>query len=65
MERFITFITFFWAHSSFRTVIVKNLVAHKLRNRKTALMYSLSLGFALFLNVTLNLELNNLNYATE
>ena len=62
MERFITSIFFFWTGSAFRTVIVKNLVAHKLRNRKTALMYALSLGFVLFLNVTLNLELNNLSY---
>ena len=64
-EKIFARIFFFWTSSSFRSLILKNLVAHKLRNRQTAIMYSLSLGFVLFINVFLSLELNNLAYVSE
>jgi len=65
VERFVTQLFFFWTSSSFRTIILKNLVAHKVRNRQTALMYSLSLGFIIFITVSLNQEINNVAYQIQ
>ena len=65
VERFVTQLFFFWTSSSFRTIILKNLVAHKIRNRQTALMYSLSLGFIIFITTSLNQEINNVAYQIQ
>lgn len=40
--------------------IKKNLVAHRLRNRKTAIAYATSLGFVIFLAVALSVEIRTL-----
>jgi len=65
MERFVTNIFFFWQKPTFRSIILKNLVAHKIRNRKTSVMYALSLGFVIFLVVSLNLQLDNMGYMRQ
>jgi len=65
VERFVTQIFFFWTKESFRTLILKNLIAHKVRNRQTALMYSLSLGFIIFITVSLNQEVSNIAYQIQ
>ena len=38
-------------------LILKNLTAHKLRNKMTSIIYSLALGFIIFLIVSYNLQL--------
>jgi len=65
VERFVTQIFFFWTKESFRTLILKNLIAHKIRNRQTAIMYSLSLGFIIFITVSLNQEISNIAYQIQ
>jgi hypothetical protein len=37
--------------------VVKNLVTHRVRNRKTAIMFAVSLGFILFITMAFQLEL--------
>ena len=44
------------------SLVVKNLTAHKLRNKKTSIMYALNLGFIIFLSVSVNVELAGLSY---
>jgi hypothetical protein len=39
-----------------RTVASKNLGAHRPRNRKTAVLYSLSLAFIVFINTAYNVQ---------
>jgi hypothetical protein len=41
----------FFEKKSVRIVVSKNLIAHKERNQMTALMFSLTLGFIIFLNI--------------
>jgi len=65
MERLITMTCFFWTKASFRDLIMKNLVAHKIRNRQTAIMYSLSLGFVVFLMVALHQQLNTMAFSVQ
>ena len=41
----VTKLLFFWEHKAIQILILKNLIAHKLRNYSTALVYALSLSF--------------------
>lgn len=43
-------------------LVLKNLMAHRLRNRKTSIMYSLALGFVIFITVVVRIELDSLIY---
>ena len=51
VERIVVKVLLCFSSQSFRDLVVKNLVTHKLRNRKTATMYALTLGFVIFLVV--------------
>uniref|UniRef100_A0A7S4JAS7 ABC3 transporter permease C-terminal domain-containing protein n=1 Tax=Guillardia theta TaxID=55529 RepID=A0A7S4JAS7_GUITH len=57
VEYVITNIFFWWSESSMRTTLHKNLIAHRTRNRKTTLMYSLSLAFVVFVIVLLSMQI--------
>lgn len=48
----------FFESSSIRLTVLKNLVAHRDRNRMTALVFSLTLGFILFLNIVARIPFN-------
>jgi len=51
IERFLVGVFFFWELSSIPKIVLKNLVAHRIRNRKTTVMYALSLAFIIFITV--------------
>eukprot|EP00033_Pygsuia_biforma_P002404 GCRY01002662.1.p1 GENE.GCRY01002662.1~~GCRY01002662.1.p1 ORF type:complete len:716 (-),score=198.86 GCRY01002662.1:316-2358(-) len=51
--------------AAIRRVVVKNLVVHRVRNRKTSIMYSLSLGFIIFISVSFRLQIQSFVYSTE
>ena len=38
-------------------MVTKNLTAHKLRNKMTSIIYSIALGFIIFLIVVYNLQI--------
>lgn len=48
----------FWEKKSMKLMITNNLKAHKIRNRHTALIYALALGFIIFLVVAYKLEID-------
>eukprot|EP00760_Papus_ankaliazontas_P035632 PhM_4_TR7943/c0_g1_i1/m.53665 len=64
LERGITALCFFWEKRAIRKLIIKNLIAHRLRNRKTTLMYSLSLAFILFITVMFNIQIESFKFLT-
>ena len=49
VEILLTYIFLFWEKSSMRQMIFKNLTAHKLRNKMTSIIFSISIGFVIFL----------------
>lgn len=57
IQKAIVNIFFFWAQTANKIIILKNLTAHRIRNRKTTLMYSLSVGFFILVDVGLKIEL--------
>jgi hypothetical protein len=54
----ITYIFLFWERTVMRRLLSKNLVAHKRRNKLTAIIYTLTLACVIFLVTALNLELD-------
>ncbi|KAL0491062.1 hypothetical protein AKO1_009747 [Acrasis kona] len=64
IEFCVTFLFFFWENVAVREMVVKNLVAHRERNRKTTIMFALSLGFIIFISVSVDLQLNTVRYQT-
>jgi ABC-type antimicrobial peptide transport system permease subunit len=63
IEKAILYGFFFWESSTVFLLIKKNLVAHRLRNRKTTLMFTMSLGFIIFLSVTFTILIVSIEYA--
>ena len=55
LEVILTYLCLFWEKKSMRKLVLNNLMAHKMRNRLTAIIYSLALGFIIFLIVTYKL----------
>jgi len=54
-----------WEKKAIKSIVLKNLVAHKLRNRKTAIMYAVSLGFIIFVNVSYSMQQASMNYQVQ
>lgn len=65
LERITVWGFFWWENASVPQVVLKNLVAHRVRNRKTTIMYALSLGFIIFINVTYQMQMSTMTYQTE
>ena len=57
LERLILTLFLFWEARPIPDIVLKNLVAHRRRNRKTTLMYSLSLSFIFFVTVMIETDL--------
>ena len=51
LEVILTYILFCWEKESMRRMILNNLKAHQMRNKLTALIFSMALGFLIFLMV--------------
>ena len=65
LEIVLVYLFFFWEKSSMRTLIRKNLGAHKQRNYLTSIIYALTLGCIIFLLVTANLEIQSISAMEE
>ncbi|KAA6401093.1 MAG: putative DUF214 family protein [Streblomastix strix] len=50
-EKLVYYVFLFWETKSVRFMALKNLTAHRERNRKTTLLFSITLAFIAFLNV--------------
>ena len=55
LQKIVTHILLFFTSSNTKMLIIKNLTAHRLKNRKTSIMYSLSIGVFIMINVGLDL----------
>ena len=55
LEIIFVYVFFFWERKSMRSLLCKNLGAHKQKNYITSLIYALTLGIIIFLIVTANI----------
>ena len=58
VERLLLYLLLFWEKKSMRAVLKKNLTAHKMKNRLTAIIYALSLGCIIFLLTSVNMQMH-------
>jgi len=56
-ERFLVWSCLWWEQVAIQSLVLKSLVAHRLRNRKTSIMFALSLAFILFITSAFQIEL--------
>ena len=61
MEKLLLYVFCFWERKSMRTVLKKNLISHKRKNKLTSVIFALSLGSTIFLLTSASLQLNNIN----
>lgn len=59
LEKCIVWLLLWWERRSIPTLVLKNLIAHRVRNRKTTIMYALALGFIIFITVAFNMVQTN------
>lgn len=59
MEIIFVYLFLFWEKSSMRQMIFKNLTAHKMRNKMTSIIFSISIGFIIFLVVMYKLQITS------
>ncbi|KAA6380953.1 MAG: putative DUF214 family protein, partial [Streblomastix strix] len=57
-ERLVAFVFFIWESKAVKFLAVKNLTAHRERNRKTTLLFSISLSFIVFINVMASIAMS-------
>ena len=62
LQKFLIFSLFFWEKSVVISMVSKNLVAHIVRNKKTSLMYALSLAFLIFISTSYSSQINSVTY---
>ena len=55
IQKILTHILLFFSSSYTKTLIIKNLTAHRTKNRKTSVMYSLSIGVFIMVSVGLDI----------
>lgn len=60
IETAFTHLFLFFEQKSLRTLVLKNLVANRDRNKMTAIVYSLGLGFIIFLNIAQNTQIQTI-----
>jgi hypothetical protein len=65
LEIFFVYFFLFYERTSTRLLVLKNMIAHKQRNRSTILIYALSVGFLIMIIVAYNLEIQNSTAITQ
>ncbi|CAG9582077.1 conserved hypothetical protein [Leishmania major strain Friedlin] len=61
----ISYLLLFWESRAVFSFMQKSLSAHRRRNRKTALMYALSLAFVIFITVVVQIQLVSYEYSSR
>lgn len=59
-EVIFTHVFLFFEANSMKVMVLKNLVAHRGRNRLTSVIYSLALGFVIFLIIAYKIQIETL-----
>lgn len=59
LEILFTYAFLFFEKKSMKSMVLKNLSAHRMRNKMTSIIYSIALGFIIFLIVSYQLQLKS------
>ena len=61
LEYLLMHLLLFWETKAMKTLLQKNMIAHKQKNRLTAIIYALTLGCIIFLLTSANLQIETIN----
>ena len=61
LEFVLMHILLFWETKSMKTLLRKNMVSHRRKNKLTAIIYALTLGCIIFLLTSANLQIETIN----
>lgn len=59
LEIIFTYVFLSFEKKSMKMMVIKNLSAHRMRNKMTSIIYSIALGFIIFLIVSYQLQLRS------
>eukprot|EP00667_Euglena_gracilis_P001379 EG_transcript_1379 len=62
LEAAATNLFFFWENAAIQSLVMKNLVSHRKRNRKTTIMYAISLAFVIWISVSFDSQMESFRY---
>lgn len=62
ISRLIIYVTLFWESGPIKSLVEKNMIGHVMRNRRTALMYSVSIAIIIFIFISYELETVTIEY---
>lgn len=62
LEKAVVYCTLWWDKAVMRRLAISNLVSHRVRNRKTMIMYALSIAFIVFISTAANLQIQSTEY---
>eukprot|EP01118_Nematostelium_gracile_P005989 TRINITY_DN1916_c0_g1_i1.p1 TRINITY_DN1916_c0_g1~~TRINITY_DN1916_c0_g1_i1.p1 ORF type:complete len:581 (-),score=131.11 TRINITY_DN1916_c0_g1_i1:40-1782(-) len=65
LEKLLLTLLLFWERRAIRELVGKNLIAHRQRNRKTTLLYAISLAFIVFISVSYQLQLDSFLFTEQ
>ncbi|KAL4454907.1 hypothetical protein ABPG74_006289 [Tetrahymena malaccensis] len=65
IERFVVNLCFFWVKSAIKTIVIKNLATHRLKNRRTAIIYGLSIAFVIFVWTAMTVQIESADFVTR
>jgi hypothetical protein len=60
LERCVAYATLFWMKAADLSLVIKNLSAHREKNRRAALLYSLSVSFIVFVSVGISIQIQTI-----
>lgn len=60
LEQIVAYVTFFWLNKVDFILTLKNLSSHRFKNRRSSILYALSVSFVIFVSVGLQIQLQTI-----
>eukprot|EP01119_Soliformovum_irregulare_P020807 TRINITY_DN6797_c0_g1_i1.p1 TRINITY_DN6797_c0_g1~~TRINITY_DN6797_c0_g1_i1.p1 ORF type:complete len:1024 (+),score=319.29 TRINITY_DN6797_c0_g1_i1:58-3129(+) len=65
LEKILIYSLLWWERAAIRDLVGKNMIAHRMRNRKTTMLYAVSLAFIVFVQVSYSLQMESFLYQLQ
>ena len=60
-EKVVAYLTVFWVNKTDFILTLKNMSAHRFKNRRASLLYSLSVAFIIFVSVGISIQMQTIS----
>lgn len=59
-EKVVAYVTLFWVNKTDFVLTLKNMSAHRFKNRRSSLIYALSVAFIIFVSVGISIQIQTI-----